>query len=527
MDRNITLFHELNDLITNKCGKEVVNNLFNELNLICKRRNIEGELTKFGSPNTVYFGGSLNYITFIRFDDIKLLTEHFKTSFMDTSFSTGTILDKLLENTQKCLLRDKKFDYDHYCKNIAYKLTDVDYFKQQRIQILRALFGTTVAFSRNFDYPSLNELDKIIYTSTIENNFFHSYYFQKSNKLNLKGNELILYFFHISWNYYELTKFRVSSIPEKYYFLCENIFLICSLTDFIYNTGKGVRIPIEGIVDFAVIDEKYIVLLNNDFKIIIFSLTIEEGEYELKNISKKISIPHEDMCGCSDFLCLKNISSHLLCKDHFLVYGTTWCLLVRIFDKKNSNPITPGEFSIELEESTSKSLPDDDDSDSETLNFLPKPIYCEIIHTELEEVSQKEDDFNVSVLEINVSNFKDFIGASFIPYKNNCRDIILVDTARLYTVNVDTFKFGPCADSFLGRRDVYEEFVSSEQGYPYVALETREKQYYCIWRGKKSLHSKLIVTGFNYNGVAAIITEPRLNDEFDVYGVGYFSPLNS
>lgn len=74
-------------------------------------KNVFGELCRFGSENTFYFGGSLNYSTFIRVDDIKAIKKRYIEEFSEghAYFILGSIIERLLENMSISLARDYKY----------------------------------------------------------------------------------------------------------------------------------------------------------------------------------------------------------------------------------------------------------------------------------------------------------------------------------------------------------------------------------------------------------------------------------
>ncbi|KAF1742930.1 hypothetical protein MXB_4899, partial [Myxobolus squamalis] len=219
-------------------GKEAIDNLFNQLNLKCKQKNIQGEVARFGSPNTVYFGGSLNYSTYFRFDDIQILSETLQTNKFaaDSCFLCGTIVDKLIENIEDLLKRDRKFDYDHHCKNVSYRLQEIDYFKPKRIQIFRALSGP-ITITINYEKVRSRGM-------SLSYSFF-----------NLRG---IFTFLFIFMHENVLNSFKKSSNSLKYYFFCQDLFCACSLTDFILKTGNGINIILKDITDYSIIDDKFV-----------------------------------------------------------------------------------------------------------------------------------------------------------------------------------------------------------------------------------------------------------------------------
>lgn len=149
--------------------------------------------------------------------------------------------------------------------------------------------------------------------------------------------------------------------------------------------------------DFTIINEKYAAFVNDDYDLKIIPLDLPPGKYNLDEKAKHVKIPHEDICGCIDKSCLKKLVSHLLCANYFIIYGITWCLLVKIFKKNNPFSFPPDVFTIETEDTEDEAV--DEDEEVIIKKFIPDPINCIQIETDEE---QNNFNFDIAILEFDM-----------------------------------------------------------------------------------------------------------------------------
>ncbi|KII73711.1 hypothetical protein RF11_11009 [Thelohanellus kitauei] len=255
----------------------------------------------------------------------------------------------------------------------------------------------------------------------------------------------------------------------------------------------------------------------------IISLNLKPGNYKLNDIAMTVTIPHDEICDCLDPTCIRKLVSHPLCNNHFLVYGAQWCILVRIFLKSEDFTFKSGRFSVESQEEN-ESSDDDDDMCVSGKKLNPNPIYGMLLEQEVAEHGRFF--FDVALYIFSLSDFKNFVGASFLPYKNRCNEIILIDSVKIITINIRTLKFGPCSYVTLKARDEFDEFIVCEQAYPYVIVQTKFQSFYAVYREKKFIESTFFIFDFGYTDIASALTLPHNKDEYDCFAAAYYKPRN-